>query len=193
VLYIDAEAVPEFAKCGEARDLVASADFQEKLRKCRASALVDYTNVAELKLGVLRLLFAYWNSSANTGRGSFEAFRRERGEALERHCVFQCLRRQFALQDPALRDWRLWPEEYRQPESAAVAAFAVAHREEVTFLAWMEWLADSQLRAAADAAKGMEIGLYRDMAVGADMAGVETWSNQTCCSKPTFANALCKL
>ena len=178
VLYIDAEAVPEFAKCTEARDLVASADFQETLRKCRSSALVDYTNVAELKLEVLRLLFANWNSTANTGRGSFEAFRRERGEALERYCVFQCLRRHFALQDPALRDWRLWPEEYREPESAAVAALAVAHREEVTFLAWMEWLADSQLRAAADAAKGMEIGLYRDMAVGADMAGVETWSNQ---------------
>ena len=179
VLYIDVEAVPEFAKCAEARDLVASADFQEKVRKCRSSALVAYTNVAELKLEVLRLLFAYWNSSANTDRSSFEAFRRECGEALERHCVFQCLRRQFASQDPGLRDWRLWPEEYRQPESAAVAAFALAHREEVTFLAWMEWLADSQLRAAADAAKGMEIGLYRDMAVGADMAGVETWSNQT--------------
>jgi len=179
LLYIDVEAVPEFVKCAEARDLVASADFQEKLRKCRSSALVDYTNVAELKLGVLRLLFAYWNSSANTERASFEAFGRERGEALERHCVFQCLRRQFALQDLALRDWRLWPEEYRQPESAAVAAFAVAHRKDVAFLARMEWLADSQVRAAADAAKGMEIGLYRDMAVGADMAGVETWSNQT--------------
>ncbi len=178
ILYIDVKEVPGFASCAEARELFASADFQEKLQKCRSSAVVDYAGVAELKLKVLRVLFAHWISPGNRERGHFEKFRRERGEALERNCTFHCLRQQFAAKDPALRDWRLWPEAYREPGSAAVAEFASRHRDEVAFMVWMEWLADSQLKAAADAAKGMEIGLYRDMAVGADMAGVETWTNQ---------------
>jgi 4-alpha-glucanotransferase len=178
VLYIDVTAVPEFANCAQAQDVIASVDFQEKISVCRAAALVDYTHVAELKLEVLRVLFAHWSSSAHTSRDSFAAFRRERGEALERSCVFHCLRHELLRQDPQMGDWRLWPEDYRQPCSAAVAAFAIEHRDEVTFRAWMEWLADSQLRTAANAAKGMEIGLYRDMAVGADMTGVETWCNQ---------------
>ncbi|MGD0965665.1 MAG: 4-alpha-glucanotransferase [Candidatus Acidiferrales bacterium] len=178
VLYIDVKALREFADCAEAHELVASVDFQERLDKCRSSALVDYTRAAELKLEVLRVLFKHWSLPANPNRDSFEAFRQERGEALERSCVFHCLRQEFGSQDLALRDWRYWPEAYRQPESAAVAAFAIEHREEVTFMAWMEWLADSQLRSAADAASGMEIGLYRDMAVGADRMGAEAWSNQ---------------
>jgi 4-alpha-glucanotransferase len=178
VLYIDVNEGPGFAACAEARRLMESADFQEKLGKCRSSVLVDYTHVAELKLQVLRLLFAHWNSSPDINRESFESFRRERGEALQRSCVFHSLRQGFVSKDAGLRDWRLWPEEYRRPDSTAVAAFAIEQREEVTFMAWMEWLADSQLAAAATAAKAMEIGLYRDLAVGADAAGVETWSDQ---------------
>jgi 4-alpha-glucanotransferase len=178
VLYIDVTSVPELANCAEARGMIASADFQAKLGKCRSTALVDYKQVAELKLQILRVLFKHRNSGANAGQSSFETFRRERGEALERSCVFHCLRHEFSRRDPDKGNWRTWPEEYRDPESPAVAAFASEHQKERTFLAWMEWLADSQLKRAADAAKGMEIGLYRDMAVGADMAGVETWSNQ---------------
>lgn len=179
VLYIDVTEVPEFQKCAEARQRTESADFQEKLQKCRSSELVDYTHVAELKLEILRVLFTNWSSIAEARQGDFEAFRRKRGEALERSCIFHALRQELARQDPTLHDWRLWPAEYRQPESSAVADFAMKHREEVSFMAWMEWLADSQLASAAASAETMEIGLYRDLAVGADITGVETWSSQS--------------
>jgi 4-alpha-glucanotransferase len=179
VLYIDVTEVPDFANCKDAMRLIESSEFQEKLQKCRSSELVDYTHITELKLPVLRLLFRHWNSSASVDRNSFETFRKQRGEALEQSCVFHALRQKFANQDPPLRDWRSWPEEYRRPDSAEVAAFAIEHGDEVTFMAWMEWLADLQLASAATAAKKMEIGLYRDMAVGADITGVETWSNQS--------------
>jgi 4-alpha-glucanotransferase len=179
VLYIDVSAAPDFADCKDAMRLIESPEFQKKLQKCRSSELVDYTHITELKLPVLRLLFRHWNSSASVDRNSFETFRQQRGEALERSGVFHALRQKFASQDPPLRDWRLWPEEYRRPDSPEVAAFAIEHRDEVTFMAWMEWVADLQLASAATAAKAMEIGLYRDMAVGADIAGVETWANQS--------------
>jgi 4-alpha-glucanotransferase len=62
--------------------------------------------------------------------------------------------------------------------SEAVAQFAEQHREEVAFLTWMQWVADVHLRMAAKACadSGMSIGIYRDLAVGCDRSGAETWS-----------------
>src|SRR3954470_7533094 len=42
VLYLDAEAIPEFQRCPPAQKLVASKAFQEKLKKLRDAELVDY-------------------------------------------------------------------------------------------------------------------------------------------------------
>ena len=45
----------------------------------------------------------------------------------------------------------------------------------------VHWVADEQLSAAAATARdrGMAVGLYRDLAVGADRAGAETWADAT--------------
>jgi malto-oligosyltrehalose trehalohydrolase/4-alpha-glucanotransferase len=110
---------------------------------------------------------------------AFMAFRRDRGEALERTCLFLALREHFALQDPGLADWHNWPEPYRRPASRAVQRFRNENEYRVEFLAWLQWLADEQLGAASAAAsrQGMAVGLYRDLAVGADRSGAETWAN----------------
>ena len=44
------------------------------------------------------------------------------------------------------------------------------------FALFLQWLADRQLAAAAAAADGMTIGLYRDLAVGAAPDGTEAWA-----------------
>jgi 4-alpha-glucanotransferase len=178
VLYIDVTAVPGLANCVEAQELIQSHEFRTKLDNCRSVPLVNYSSVSALKLRPLRILFDHWNSVGLDRDNSFAAFCRLGGEVLRRGCVFQCLRQIFVARDPALGDWRQWPEEYREPTSPATARFAEEHHDEVNFMAWLQWLADAQLAAAAEAAKPMEIGLYRDVAVGADMWGVETWSNQ---------------
>ncbi len=178
ILYIDVTKAPGFANCEQARTLFASGEFQEELADSRATPLVDYTRVTQLKLQVLRILFRHWNSSPAGSAGSFAAFCREGGETLERHSVFHCLRQQFVSREAALGDWRMWAEEYRDPASDAVRRFAQGHQQEVAFHSWMQWVADQQLGDAAKSAGTMEIGLYRDMAVGADISGVETWSNQ---------------
>ena len=110
---------------------------------------------------------------------AFEAFRREQGEMLERNYLFLALREHFAKQAASRADWHAWPEEYRDPASAAVARFAAENRHRVDFFAWLQWVADEQLGLAANTAKdrGMAVGLYRDLAVGADRAGAETWAD----------------
>jgi len=178
VLYIDVTGVPGFSECAAAQALVHSQEFQAELLECRSASLADYTQVTKLKLQALRVLFEHWSVLPDSFRRAFEDFRRQRGEILQCSCAFYCLRQTLAAQDPSLRDWRKWPEEYRDPRSEPVERFVREHEPEMMFTAWLQWLADLQLSAAAESAKPMEIGLYRDMAVGADMCGVETWSNQ---------------
>ncbi|MBV8937963.1 MAG: 4-alpha-glucanotransferase, partial [Alphaproteobacteria bacterium] len=180
ILNIDVPAVPELLHRPELRDLAASDSVEKRVKACRAKHLVDYAEVTAIKLSVLQHLFDAFRSSADlTRRQDFDAFRREGGETLERNCQFLALREHFANQGAAHADWHTWPAEYRDPRSPAVERFAAENRRRLEFLAWLQWLADEQLAAAAAAAseRGMAVGLYRDLAVGADRAGAETWAN----------------
>jgi 4-alpha-glucanotransferase len=179
ILNIDVAGLPELAACAEAQAMVASAGFQQRLAACRASSLVDYTAVTALKLEVLQRLFEDFRTNAELERRqAFDRFRQERGAVFERSCLFQALRQHFAAQGPERADWRSWPEPYQDPSSPAVARFAQEHEALLTFRIWMQWLADRQLAAAATATGGMAVGLYRDLAVGADPSGAETWASQ---------------
>jgi (1->4)-alpha-D-glucan 1-alpha-D-glucosylmutase len=51
-------------------------------------------------------------------------------------------------------------------------------RERVTFFIYLAWIADEQLAACAGVCAPMTIGLYRDLAVGADSNSAEAWSSQ---------------
>nr|WP_256476103.1 4-alpha-glucanotransferase [Siccirubricoccus soli] len=178
-LNIDVAALPELQDCPAAQALVASAEFRQRLDAARKVPLVDYTSVAALKLQVLRLLHAQFRQHAPAERrAAFAAFQAERGEAWARSCLFLALRTHFAAQAPELAWWRRWPEGYRDPASPEVRRFTEDHAAEVEFQAWLQWVADTQLGTAAAAAQGMAIGLYRDLAVGADNGGAETWANQ---------------
>jgi 4-alpha-glucanotransferase len=180
ILNIDVTAVPELLDCPEMRDLIASEAFGQNVLACRAKHLVDYAQVTTIKLSVLEKLFNTCRSAAEPARWrAFEAFRRGQGETLERNCLFLALREHFAKQGASHADWHTWPEEYRDPASPAVARFAAENRHRVDFFAWLQWVADEQLGVAATTAKdrGMAIGLYRDLAVGADRAGAETWAD----------------
>jgi malto-oligosyltrehalose trehalohydrolase/4-alpha-glucanotransferase len=181
VLNIDVEAVPELKTSPEARRLMESPEFQERLNACRASRLVDYGTVAELKMKALRAIFDSCHADASPRWESFQAFRRERGAEFEQSCLFLTLREHFARLGADHADWHAWPSEYQSHDSPAVASFARQHAQEIELMAWLQWIADEQLGAAARAAgeHEMRIGLYRDLAVGADRSGAETWANPT--------------
>jgi 4-alpha-glucanotransferase len=176
-LNIDVPNVPELSQSKEAHRLIGSSEFQKQLEACRSSLVVDYGSVANLKLQVLRLLYAACRAKQPSDRWSaFEAFRRDRGDVLERSCLFLALREHFSTLGHA--DWLSWPAAYQDPGAPEVAQFARDHEALVTFHAWLQWVADSQLAAAAEGAGTMGVGLYRDLAVGAHPAGAETWANQ---------------
>lgn len=181
VLYIDVEAVQEFAACESVRCRVASAEFQSQLAELRDRPLVDYVAVARLKLEVLRMLFNFQRAQGSACLAGFASWREAQGEALERFALFEALQAHFRAQDPDCWGWPAWPAEYRNPDSPAVQAFAREQAVEIDWHAWLQWLADAQLAAVARHARerGMAVGLYRDLAVGAHAGGAEVWQWQS--------------
>jgi 4-alpha-glucanotransferase len=156
-----------------------SSAFQIALAQCRAAPLVDYSDAAALKIKTLRILFSVFVEGADKARK--EALRRflAPGVSVERSAIFQVLRQHFSTDDPKRADWRRWPTEFQDADSQAVGRFAEEHRDDVDFLVWLQFVADEQLATAAGsfAKCGVAIGLYRDLAVGCDRLGAETWAN----------------
>ncbi|HEX6978210.1 MAG TPA: 4-alpha-glucanotransferase [Alphaproteobacteria bacterium] len=180
-LYLDVEAIEDFAACDEAQRLIASPGFQAELTRVREAPLVDYRGVTALKRPVLELLhrsFRRREPADGVRRRAFDEYRLSRNPALERFAVFQALRESLGERETWLRDWRRWPPEYHSPDSADVAEFAREKAEEVEFFIYLQWQAELQLARCAEAARtgGMPIGLYLDLAVGTDAAGGDAWA-----------------
>ena len=57
MLYIDVEAIADFAECEPAKDLLGGADLRLRLDAVRKTALDDYSEVAALKRHALELVF----------------------------------------------------------------------------------------------------------------------------------------
>lgn len=180
VLYIDVEALPELADCEVARRRVASAEFQQRLQALRNTDLVDYPGVAAVKFDILPLLFAHFQATGGARAEAFSDWRRAQGDTLEYFSRFEALQSHFRGQDEQVWGWPAWPAEFRGADAPAVADFAARHADEVSYRAWLQWLADQQLAAVQQAAvdSGMAIGLYRDLAVGASSGGAEVWQWQ---------------
>ena len=119
-------------------------------------------------MDALQLLFEAFEESADEDRRQdLQRFHQERQTLLDRACTFQALHWHFASRNSELRDCSQWPAEYRDAGSSAVQQFSRDHATEIRFQLWLQWIADRQLREAAQSAESMTIGLFRDLAVGA--------------------------
>ena len=184
-VYIDVEAVPEFALAAAARAVFSSSGFQSRLQAARGSEFVDYEAVWGLKLEILHLLFAAFREQARQDPqaerpSGFRSFQQAGGLALARFARFEALQQHFV--DAGVgASWHVWPEAMRNVDSAEVEAFAAEHADAVEFSQYLQWEADRQLAAAAQAMRehGMTTGLYRDVAVGVDPNGAEAWADHT--------------
>jgi (1->4)-alpha-D-glucan 1-alpha-D-glucosylmutase len=169
-LHVDPTAVRGFAGSRAAR---LFAEAKERIAGLRETALVDHGGV----WAVLRpILAALWEDFRDRSDPNFDAFRRELSGPLDAHATFEALSEHFRAQGA----WWMgdWPEPFRRRGSDEVRRFREEHAERIAFHAWLQWLADSQLKAAAERARGsgMAVGLYRDLAVGADRGGSEVWA-----------------
>ena len=191
VLYIDVEAVDDFAASESTKRLVSSPGFQARLERLREAPLVDHVGVATAKFEVLEGLFAHFREhhlskdgrSARDDAGrAFFAFVAERGLGLYRHALFEALQAHFHAADPTVWGFPVWPQAYRDPAAAAVESFASQYSERVQYYQYLQWLAAGQLARASDRGRalGLSVGLYLDLAVSVDRAGSDAWSERAC-------------
>ncbi len=183
-MYIDVTAVPGYNGSAAAQSIVADGEFQMLLARVRDADFIDHGTVGYLKYKVLRALFADFqardiaNASNNAQR--FAAFCEAQGDDLASLACYDALYEYFRERDDNAYGWTFWPEQYRDPNSEAVAAFKEAEADRIQYFAWLQWLAHEQLSAVQATAleHGMPIGLYLDLAVGCDGNGAEVWADQ---------------
>ena len=173
-LYIDVEKLAEFPP----RVLAESSNTIVMLR---ASDIVDYAAVAELKWRALRLAFKKFRADPKRARQrDFEKFRAERAPLLSRFACFEVLRHKFN------RPWWDWPKQWRQPDDVKLAKLrAGADAAEIEFAEFVQWTADRQLQSCRDLAArlGMKVGLFLDVAVGVQSDGFDAWNEQAAISR----------
>ncbi|MCB1739329.1 MAG: 4-alpha-glucanotransferase [Gammaproteobacteria bacterium] len=194
VLYLDVEAIPEFGQSEDAQRLVESSEFRNRLQALRERTLVDYDEVARLKLRVLAPLYeAFRQQHLDIGTERADAFRRfqrSQGRALRQHALFEALQGELGgMHSDALGEvptsgricgWPVWPEAYRDPESEHTRRFEQTQPARIEYYEYLQWCAHQQLLEAQQLARssGMRLGLYLDLALGNDTGGPEVWAGQ---------------
>jgi len=176
-LFIDVEAVPDFAEWEEAQQLVSK--LQSKLNTARQADIIKYRAIMALKSEVLEILHNWFRANhakdGDARAADLEEFRALGGERLHRFTVFEALTEEFGS-DP----WQKWPADSRRPDTKKVRDFAAEKLQRLEYFEYLQWQADRQLAAARDRAHdtGLAIGLYQDLAIGADPKGADAWSDQ---------------
>ncbi|WP_369137892.1 4-alpha-glucanotransferase [Modestobacter versicolor] len=135
-------------------------------RALNDGALIDRDAVWALKRRVLQRVF----DSRHADDGAEKPFRDwwwHEGQPLMDWATW------CALADAHGPDWHGWPAELQDPRGEAVAAFAAAHDREIAFHAWLQWLLDVQLRAAAEG-----VTVIQDLPIGVAGGGADAWAWQ---------------
>jgi 4-alpha-glucanotransferase len=167
-LYIDVEAVPEFAGLG-------AAGLADEIERLRDNTIVDYQGVADVKTRALKLAYQTFRAhGTKERREAFDHFRQQRGSALARFASFEVVRRKF------IGPWWDWPDEWRRVDDKAIKRLRRRAPRDVGFVEFVQWIAHEQLdrcRARAGV-RNLPIGLYLDVAVGVRNDSFDAWCDQ---------------
>jgi 4-alpha-glucanotransferase len=172
-IYIDVEAIPEFAAIGGERSL--SEEDRRTLDRVRRSPRVEYAAVRALKERALRaacerFVDAEVRKSTDRARG-FAAFLAEQGWWLDEYAVFRAIHH-----SEGERPWTAWPEALRRREGPALADAREALANEVTFRQFLQWIAHSQWQHARRETNG--VALFGDLPFMVDGDSADVWARQ---------------
>jgi 4-alpha-glucanotransferase len=185
-IYLNIEEMEDYDSSIAAKEFVQEETTQDLLAELRHSQLVQYEQVATLKLKVLKMVFQsflknHWREEGLSERGKeLEAYVNREGFLLDNFATFCALEAFFHEQHHGLWTWRQWPKAYRHSHSQEVREFRQNHQESILFYKYLQWQLEEQLQEAQDLAKslGASIGLYHDLALGIDPGGADYWAYQ---------------
>ncbi len=131
-------------------------------RALNTNRRIDRDEVFRLKQNALAQIFLQFRGDA-----AFDRYCDGLGKSLTDFATFCALAEQHG------RDYRAWPPQFRHPDNAELKAFREEQPRRVMFHAWLQWLIDKQIAAAA-----RELPLMQDLAVGFDPGGADAWTWQ---------------
>jgi (1->4)-alpha-D-glucan 1-alpha-D-glucosylmutase len=194
-LYLDVEAIDDFAECEAAQEKVATAEFQQRLQNLRDNAQVDYPGVSAAKREILELLYRHFRTrhlDQDTQRArDFRAFQSDHGESLRKLAQFEALQAHFHAQQGSCWGWPDWPAPFHDQHDPEVAAFSEAHLEQVEFYEYLQWQTFQELEAAGRRSLecGLGIGIMLDLAIGVAQGGAATWTRPELYARSASAGA----
>jgi 4-alpha-glucanotransferase len=190
-LYIDLDRLPEWHELEEAQRQFLDPGFQAKIKALRENQYVDYDAIATAKRTMLNLAYGKFlkeaytgeepNLKPNTARARrLERFIQSEGASLELYATFQVLEEEHQLIQSKSTTWHDWPTHYLTP-GQPVLEYANRHWKRIRFFQYIQWIASEQLDEIQRMAEQltMRIGLYHDVALGADRNGAEAWIYQS--------------
>ena len=178
-IYLDVEEIEEYKSPGCIR---LSDAVRREIERLRATEFVEYERISRLKMRFLKLLFSRFlddHHRHDTPRaGEFRAYVEREGDLLHRFAIHSTLEESMHKAHPETWNWRSWPEQYQDPESAATRDFSKRHWRSVLFHKYVQWQLEIQLSATQETARksGLSIGLYHDLALATDRFGCDLWS-----------------
>lgn len=179
-LFVDPERIPGFKACRPAKRIYQEAAFQERLHQLRESPHVHYREIADLKRKVLAPMAEqfFGRNSASIAREAFEEYRLKKGR-LNDFVAF------LATCEARGRPWRNWPKRLREGKLRK----GDYDQSVADYHAYVQWIADRQVRKAAQRAGSKGVRLYLDLPVGSHADGYDTWRERDAFALDAFAGA----
>jgi 4-alpha-glucanotransferase len=125
---------------------------------------IDRDAVWRIKREALREVF---DRTRAAGSPDFAAWRRGRGSTAEDFAVWSVLSERYGS------GWHSWPREAQRPDGALARAVRDEAPGDLAFVAWLQWQAEKQLRAA-----GQGVKVLQDLPIGVDPQGADAWAYQ---------------
>ncbi|MGH3699483.1 MAG: 4-alpha-glucanotransferase [Pseudonocardiaceae bacterium] len=156
-IYLRIEDVPGAADAGADLGRLAAAG-----RALNQRREINRDEVWRLKLAALEAIWALRRHDTD-----FETWYRQATTDLRQFATWAALTERFGP------NWREWSSDYQHPDCPAVAQFTAEHYDRVRFHAWLQWLTNRQLDAAAT-----DLTVMQDLPIGVDPAGADAWAWQ---------------
>lgn len=172
-IFIALRDVADFA--GEGGELALSAAARDALERARVAPRIAYPVVRSLKNAAFGASFARfrdaeWRHDTPRARAC-ATFMREQGWWLDDYALFRAIHAREGE-----RAWTAWDPTLRDRDARALDRARRDLRDEVLFVQYLQWLADSQWRAARAEAGGCS--LFGDLPFMVDVDSADVWANQ---------------
>jgi len=156
-----------------------TVEEKDLIEEIKRQELIDYERISRLKLLALRKEFnRFLKDHYRKGTLLSEEFRKyidNEAEDIQMFATYMVLSETFQIPD-----WRQWPVAYHDPQSKDVKEFMKEREEDTLFYKYIQWIIDSQHKELSELSreKGLLIGLYHDLAIGAVKGSFDVWANR---------------